>query len=317
MNFKLLETFIAVIDHQTMSQAAEHLFTSQPNVSMMIMELEDYFSTKLFYRTSKGLKLTPAGSDLEHFARKIIHDLNEMNQQMFSQKRSLRIGSSVTVGHYLLDNYLQVVKTTMPNLHFDIMISNTESIEEAILANHLDIAIVEGIVESSRVCQVDLEEDELVAVLSADYPIEQPITQLQDLNLLPWIAREEGSHRRNQFELDLKERKIHPKVVFSATNLDTILQAVEHQYGFAVFSKFTFEEAQKKQNLERLSFADYHCPRSIRAIYRKDVEKDPLIKGVLHCIQSDLQKGSDYASSENNTDGTGLLFSKDVEPGDK
>ncbi|SHF06306.1 regulatory helix-turn-helix protein, lysR family [Atopostipes suicloacalis DSM 15692] len=59
MNFKLLETFIAVIDHQTMSRAAEHLFTSQPNVSMMIMKLEDYFSTKLFYRTSKGLQLTP------------------------------------------------------------------------------------------------------------------------------------------------------------------------------------------------------------------------------------------------------------------
>jgi len=317
MNFKLLETFIAVIDHKTMSRAAEHLFTSQPNVSMMIMELEDYFDTKLFYRTSKGLELTPSGSDLEHFARKIIHDLNEMNQQMFSQKRTLRIGSSVTVGHYLLDEYLQTVKTAMPHLHFDIMISNTESIEEAILANHLDFAIVEGLIESSRIYQVDLEEDELVAVLSADYPIEQPITQLKDLNRLPWIAREEGSHRRNQFELDLKERKINPKVIFRATNLDTILQAVEHQYGFAVLSKFAFKEAQKKQNLQRLSFADYRCSRSIRAIYRKDAEKDPLIKGVLHCIQSDLQNGSNYAGSENNADGTGFLFSENIKSDDK
>lgn len=288
MNFKWLETFIAVIDHKTMSKAARYLFTSQPNVSMMIMELEDYFDTKLFYRTSEGLELTPSGRDLEPFARKIIDDLGKMNQQMFSPKQILRIGSSVTVGHYLLDKYLETVKSAMPNIHFDIMISNTESIEEAILANHLDFALVEGHIQSSRVCQVDLEEDELVAVLSENYPIKEPITQLKDLNQLPWIAREEGSHRRNQFELDLKEKKINPKVVFRATNLDTILQAVEHQYGFAVLSKFAFLEAQKKQNLQKLSFADYRCLRSIRAIYRKDVEKDPLITGVLHCIQSNL-----------------------------
>ena len=288
MNFKLLEAFIAVIDHQTMSRAAEHLFTSQPNISMMIMELENYFGTKLFYRTSKGLELTSAGSELEHFARKIICDLNEMNQQMFSQKRTLRIGSSVTVGHYLLNDYLQTIKTDMPNLHYDIMISNTASIEEAILANHLDFAIVEGIIKSPKICQIELAEDELVAVLSADYPIEQPITLLEDLNQLPWIAREEGSHYRNQFELNLKDRKIKPKIVFRATNLDTILQAVEHQYGFAVLSKFAFEEAQKKQNLQKLSFADYSCPRSIRAIYRKDAEKDPLIQNVLDCIQRNL-----------------------------
>src|SRR5699024_422691 len=128
MNFKLLETFIAVIYYKTMSKAAEQLFTSQPNVSMMIMELEDYFGTKLFYRTPKRLELTSSGSELEHFARKIIHDLNEMNQTMFSQKRTLRIGSSVTVGHYLLNDYLQTVKFAMPNLHFDIMISNTASV---------------------------------------------------------------------------------------------------------------------------------------------------------------------------------------------
>ena len=317
MNFKLLETFIAVIDYKTMSKAAEQLFTSQPNVSMMIMELEDYFGTKLFYRTPKRLELTSSGSELEHFARKIIHDLNEMNQTMFSQKRTLRIGSSVTVGHYLLNDYLQTVKFAMPNLHFDIMISNTASVEDAILANHLDFAIVEGIVESQKICQTKLEEDELVAVLSTHYPIDQPITQLKDLNQLPWIAREEGSRHRNQFELDLKEKGINPKVVFRATNLDTILQAVEHQYGFAILSKFAFEEAQKKQSLKKISFADYQCPRSIRAVYRKDAENDPLIKGVLHCIQRDLQNRSDYAGSENDTDRAGLLFPKDIKPTEK
>lgn len=288
MNIKLLEAFLAVIDHKTMSAAANKLFTTQPNISLMIKTLENYYSTKLFNRVSKKLYLTPEGEKLEKYARKIVADFREMNETMFSQNKTIRIGSSVTVGQYLLNGYLKKLKSLMQNVQFEVVINNTSEIERLILSNRIDIAIVEGKINSRNIVQVEILEDELIAVVSYDHPLSARIKRLSDLELLPWVSREEGSHQRNQFEIDLSERNIHPRIVFRATNLETIIQAVENNYGFAIVSKIAAEEAIKRQSLKQLNFADYSCPRSIRYIYNKSQDGDPMILEILNHIKNKL-----------------------------
>ena len=284
MNIKLLEAFLAVIDNKTMSAAAEKLFTTQPNISLMIKDLENYYSTRLFNRVSRNLYLTPDGIKLEKYARRVVANFEEMNKAMFSQNKIIRIGSSVTIGQYLLNRYLKKLKFSMQNIDFEIVINNTEEIERLILDNRLDVAIVEGKIYSKNITEVEILIDELIAVIGYDYPLNINIEKLSDLEQLPWISREDESHNRNQFEIDMNERKIHPKVVFKATNLETIIQAVENNYGFAIISKLAAKEGLKKQSLKRLNFADYSCPRSIRYIYYKSQDEDPIISQILDCI---------------------------------
>lgn len=286
MNIKLLEAFLAVVDHKTMSAAANKLFTTQPNISLMIKDLENYYSATLFNRVSRRLYLTPEGIKLEKYARKVMADFKEMNEAMFNENKTIRIGSSVTVGQYLLNGYLNKLKAFMENIKFEVVINNTAEIENLILNNRIDIAIVEGKINSRNIIQVEILKDELIAVISYDYPLDNNIKKLSDLELLPWISREEGSHNRNQFEMDMNERKIYPQVVFRATNLETIIQAVENQYGFAIISKMAAEEALKKQSLKQLNFADYSCPRSIRYIYNRNHDKNPIISQILDCINN-------------------------------
>ena len=286
MNIKLLEAFLAVIDNKTMSAAADKLFTTQPNISLMIRDLENYYSTKLFNRISKKLYLTPEGIKLEKYARRVITDFKKMNEAMFSQNKIIRIGSSVTVGQYLLNGYLEKLKAIIKNVEFEIIINNTAEIERLILDNRIDIAIVEGKINSKNIIQVEILKDELIVVIGYDYPLHNDIKKLSDLELLPWVSREDGSRHRNQFEIDINERNIHPQAIFRATNLETIIQAVENKYGFAIISKIAAEEAIKKQSLKQLNFADYSCPRSIRYIYNKSQDEDPIIYQILECINN-------------------------------
>ncbi|MEM1485579.1 LysR family transcriptional regulator [Oscillospiraceae bacterium PP1C4] len=288
MNIKLLEAFLAVIDYKTMSAAANRLFTTQPNISLMIKDLENYYSTRLFNRVSKRLYLTPEGIILEKYARKVITDFKAMNEAMFNQNKTIRIGSSVTVGQYLLNGYLNKLVSLMQNIKFEVVINNTAEIENLILNNRIDIAIVEGKINSQNITQVKILKDELIAVIGYDYPFNTNIKKLSDLELLPWISREDGSHHRNQFEIDMNEKNIHPQVVFKATNLETIIQAVENNYGFAIISKIAAEEALKKQSLKQLNFADYSCPRTIRYIHNKSYDEDPIISQILDCINYKL-----------------------------
>lgn len=288
MNIKLLEAFLAVIDFKTMSAAAEKLFTTQPNISLMIKDLETYYSTKLFNRISKKLYLTPEGEQLEKYARRLISDFEKMNQLMFTQNKTIRIGSTVTVGQYLLSDYVDKLKSIMKNINFEVTVNNTEKIEELLLDNKIDIAFVEGKINAKNIVQVEIADDELIAVIGYNYPLATDINYLSDLALLPWISREDGSHHRNQFESDMALQKIYPKVVFRATNLQTIIQAVERDYGFAIISKIAAKESINQQSLKKLNFADYSCPRSIRFIYNKSQEEDPIISEILDCINHDL-----------------------------
>ena len=233
--------------------------------------------------------MTPEGLKLETHARKIMREIEEMNNAMLHKKRTIRIGSSVTVGHYLLNNYLSLLKTSLPMIDFKVIISNTAEMEELLLENRIDLAIVEGYIHSKRLTQIPLQEDELITVIGPEYAFKKKPTHLSDLAHLPWISREKGSQNRNQFEHALMQQKIYPQVVFSATNIETILQAVKNNLGFAIVSTLAAEQAIHNQTLRKIELEDYHCPRSIRAVYQTKKQEDSILLHILKCLQSEVE----------------------------
>ena len=63
---------MAVSNFLNFSRAAEQLRITQPAVSHQINTLEDELGVKLFYRTSKRVRLTQAGHLFSQYAREIL-----------------------------------------------------------------------------------------------------------------------------------------------------------------------------------------------------------------------------------------------------
>ena len=61
MDLRSLRYFVAVVDHQGFSRAAEQLHVTQPTVSKMIAQLEQSLDLVLLERTGKRFTLTDAG----------------------------------------------------------------------------------------------------------------------------------------------------------------------------------------------------------------------------------------------------------------
>ena len=70
---------MAVSNFLNFSRAAEQLRITQPAVSHQINTLEDELGVKLFYRTSKRVRLTQAGHLFSQYAREIL-SLSRMSQ---------------------------------------------------------------------------------------------------------------------------------------------------------------------------------------------------------------------------------------------
>ena len=72
MDFRQLEAFIATVDHQSFSAAADALYLSQPTISSYIHSLERELNIKLIARTTKETFPTEAGKLLYGYAKDIL-----------------------------------------------------------------------------------------------------------------------------------------------------------------------------------------------------------------------------------------------------
>ncbi len=61
MELRHLRYFVAVVEEQSFTKAAEKLFIAQPPLSRQIQNLESELGIQLFERGSRPLQTTPAG----------------------------------------------------------------------------------------------------------------------------------------------------------------------------------------------------------------------------------------------------------------
>ena len=90
---------MAVSNFLNFSRAAEQLRITQPAVSHQINTLEDELGVKLFYRTSKRVRLTQAGHLFSQYAREIL-SLSRMSKARLKEGQDssvLRLGSAAAV----------------------------------------------------------------------------------------------------------------------------------------------------------------------------------------------------------------------------
>lgn len=80
MNLLHLKYAVEVAKTKSVSKAAENLYTAQPNLSRAIKELEEDLGIIIFNRTTRGITLTPEGEEFLQYARKIINQVEQVEQ---------------------------------------------------------------------------------------------------------------------------------------------------------------------------------------------------------------------------------------------
>jgi len=81
-----LKFFLAVIDYEGFSKAAEQLYIAQPSLSQAIAGLERELGVALFHRVGRGVLPTDAGKQLIGPARQVLRDLATAQSAMDAVK---------------------------------------------------------------------------------------------------------------------------------------------------------------------------------------------------------------------------------------
>ncbi|MCP1490124.1 DNA-binding transcriptional LysR family regulator [Peribacillus frigoritolerans] len=246
MKLENLKMFCLVVDEGSISQAARLSFLSQPAVTRQIHQLENYYNTLLFDREEGRLRVTEAGKLLYPFAKAIVNDFNHskevIQQSTGKYNANLIVGASLTIGEYLLPSLLGRFKKQQPEIKVTLTIKNTPRVLEDLSNDVIDLALVEGLVETTDFIVDKFAEDELILVCPSDHPWkDRKEIQLEELGNERMIWRESISGTRLIVENMLRGHGVLEKIesYMEIGSTQAIKSAVEAGLGISILPRLT------------------------------------------------------------------------------
>lgn len=252
LTIRHFKIFKAVAETANMSEAAKLLYISQPTISQTICEMEKYYDTKLFERYPKKLFITDQGQTLLHHVNPLIDAFNRVNELSLDNVDAcrIRIGATYTVSVCILNDIIDASKKRNPYMDFYVNVDNTSQIEQRLLRNDLDFAIVDGVIKSRDIITVPIADDCLVLVCGEQHPFaKRDQVMIHELNDQDVILREEGSGTRKLFEAEMLNRKLHYNVKWECSSIDAMKSAIIENHGIGIISARLIREELEQQKL--------------------------------------------------------------------
>lgn len=194
MELRHLRYFAAVAETRHFGRAAEQLLMAQPALSQSIRQLERELGTPLFTRTTRQVRLTPAGEFLQGEALRILAAVENSTRgvRRIAEGRQglVRIAFTGSAAHTQLPSLARIVKSELPGLaleiHADLL---TPTQMDGLADGSLDLAVLRpprGGCDGVTVRTI--ESDPLVLAVAVDHRLATaPTVAMSDLRNEPFV----------------------------------------------------------------------------------------------------------------------------------
>jgi len=232
---------------ETVKEAAQALFITQPALTNRIREAEKRLNTSLFYRRGRKIIMSNAGKRLLYSAKKILKELAraeyDISRLTDGVDQVLRIGLPHYASFQWLPAVMQGFNQQYNNIELEISANAAQQPLNALFNHEIDIAVI-----SSAVKKLELDEklygieciaeDELLACLSKQHSKSgQAFMSAQDFVDETYVTNSTVPEKDREYELFFKPENVLPKKVLQVGFNDAILELVKANVGVSIFSK--------------------------------------------------------------------------------
>ena len=256
-----LKVFHTVAHKLSFTKAASELFITQPAVTKHIHELEQQLSTPLFKRNGNSITLTQAGNVLLRYTEKIFDTYAALEAELTQLNDiaggNLRIGASTTIAQNILPRILALFKKSYPNISYTFVQGNTDSISLQVIAEKLDIALVEGNSHFPQLAYEPFAKDEIVLVTRANSHLAK-LSEIdaQQLTNIPLVLREAGSGTLDVVLKALGQANVHLKDLKVETRFQSSGSIKQYLFHSETAAFLSIESVMKELKYNELSIID-------------------------------------------------------------
>ncbi|MFC7449078.1 LysR family transcriptional regulator [Rhodococcus daqingensis] len=268
-----LDLLVGVDDHGSLSAASRIAGIAQPNASRAIKRLEAQIGTALLQRKPTGSTLTPEGTVIAHWSRKVLADARQLLHvaEGMREKRAaeLTISASMTVAEHLMPGWLGQFRRMDPNVTIHLQVRNSTQVFDDVRAGSCDIGFVESPTVPRPLHSVAVARDRLIVVVHPDHPWarrRRPLS-IAELAGTPLVVREPGSGTRTTLDVALHEYT-RAAPLLELGSAAAIRTSVLGGVGPAVLSTLAVADQLAAGDVKAVEVDGLDLDRTLRAVWR-------------------------------------------------
>jgi DNA-binding transcriptional LysR family regulator len=276
MNLNLLRVFHAAAKASSFTRAAQEIHLTQPGISKHIKVLERHYGTRLFERIGKQVVLTQAGEILYRTTGDIFRLLNESKSRIGDLRGlcggRLSIGASITIGTYILPEWLVAFRQKYPAVKLQLDIALSQQVVGKVLDNTLELGFVGHSEQDQRLTVTPFMTDQLVLILPPGHEWAErtaPVT-LQELAAQPFLLARQGSGTRMVLEQLFASSGVAVREILEFGTTEGVKQAVAAGLAISILSKHVVAKELSSGTIVSLPLQDVDLKRELYLVHHKD-----------------------------------------------
>lgn len=280
MTLKQLKYFQAVAEYGNYTKAAEHLYISQPALSLALRDLEQELKVPLFEKNGRAFVPTHYGKVLDSHAAVIFREL----QQALHEISDLASPASgcVTISHISSMNATYIPQLIQAfyndpenqNIKFNFLEGPSQQVEQNVLQGKCDFGFASNPNDPNLFC-IPLYDEELVIIVPKENPLaNRGSIRLQEIAHLPFIAYDRSCGISREIDQLFEHCEIQRNIVCSVLDNIMITAMVAAGLGAAMVPHRYGEE---ELGVKRLHIQDCDTTRTLYAYWKKARVTSPSI----------------------------------------
>lgn len=250
MNLDQIHYFLAIVETESFTQAAEKLLLSQPSLSSAIKKLERELGVILFERGGRRTKLTPAGEIFLSKAKQILQDYEQALYQLrdFHKQPTLKLGLLSTLSIASVSGLIRCFRQQHPDIILELRSSHADNLNHWLTEKEIDLAITTLDETDNTHTSLKLFYQRFLLGVPHTHPFAQrDIINLSELDSQPYIQRINCEFWRADPQI-YESAGVYPNMIYRAECEEWVIALIQSGFGISVMPEW--------QNLSDVVYID-------------------------------------------------------------
>ena len=224
-----LQIFLKIVQTQSVTKASEELHLTQPAVSIQLRNFQDQFDIPLTEVIGRKIYITDFGLEIAEAAENIINQVYAINYKTLAYKGQLtgRLKISVvSTGKYVMPYFLTNFMEQNSGIELMMDVTNKNKVVESLENNEVDFALVSVLPNNVNIEKLDLLQNKLYLVGSAERKFKKTTSTKEIFKALPLIFREKGSGTRQTMKSFIERNNLSVLKKMKLTSNETIKKSL-------------------------------------------------------------------------------------------
>lgn len=279
ITLRQLRAFVAVADTGAFARAAERLHVAPSGLSNLVRELEDQLGLRLFFRSTRVVHLTQAGSEFLPLAKKTLHDLEAAvaaSRSLAEVKRGrVSIAASIVAAATLLPWALRGFAEKYPGIQCVVKDGFEEDIRDQVRRGEVDLGVGTLMEGEPGLAQTVLFQDHLVALLGDGHPlVDKGAVTWRELAEFPLICLSPHSPSRVLADAAFQSAGVSVTPAYEAAFSSTVISMVAAGLGVAALP-VNVRQVSRRVAVHARLLVNPTVQRRLGVFARSDAELSP------------------------------------------